>query len=230
MQSEDEFFTSFSYDKEIERAKWYKEDLDKGDWREVNRSPGKVFWIKTFPEEEVPIKLLSSIELPLSADTYMEMLHPRNEDKREKWDTIFLDHEILKTYPDDQGFVKFMRIHTPFPLWDRSFVLFFPTVKEIDWFGKRAFIQIMKNATHPSKPEGADGFVRGTNGGNFDVIIPDETKPNEACNLFSLSNNNYNGWLPNKHIEWIIGRSVPASFSRYLDNMVEGYNKYFKKD
>ena len=115
-----------------------------------------------------------------------------------------------------------------FPLWDRSFVLpYIPPPKEIDWFGKRAFIQIQKNAQHSSKPEGADGLVRATNGGNFIVIIPDENSPNSACTLFSLSKNNFNGWLPKKHIEWIIGRKVAASFNQFFASIVEGYERYF---
>ena len=229
MQSKEDFFASFSYEKEIERAKWYKDDLDKGGWKEVHGSPGHAYWIKTFPEDEFPINILSSIDLPLSAETYMEILEPKNLEKRKKWDKIFQDHEILETYPDEKGVVRFMRYPMSFPLWDRSFVLFFPPLKEIDWFGKRAFIQIQKNAWHPSKPEGADGLVRATNGGNFIVIIPDENERSKACTLFSLSTNNYNGWLPTKHIEWIIGRKVPASFKEFFASMVEGYEKYFKQ-
>ena len=83
-----------------------------------------------------------------------------------------MDHEIVETYPDNKGVVRFMRTLLSFPLWDRSFLLFFPPPKEIDWYGKRAFILIQKNAWHRSKSEGADGSVRATNGGNIDVIIP----------------------------------------------------------
>jgi len=229
MQSKEDFSTTFSYEKEIERAKWYKDDLDKGGWKEVHRSPGRVYWIKTFPEDEVPITMLASIDLPLSAEMYMEILDPKNQDKRDKWDKTFVDHEILETYPDNKGVVRFMRYAISFPLWDRSFLLFFPPPKEIDWFGKRAFIQIQKDAWHPSKPEGADGLVRATNGGNFIVIIPDENNPSAACTLFRLSKNNYNGWLPTKHIEWIVRRKVTATFNQYLASMVEGYEKYFKQ-
>ena len=227
MPSKEDFFISFSYEKEIERAKWYKEKLDEGGWNEVHKSPGHVFWIKTFPKDEIPINILSSIDLPLSAEMYMEIIDPKNQDKRDKWDKTFLEHEILETYPDNKGVVRFMRYPMSFPLWDRSFVLYIPPPKEIDWFGKRAFIQIQKNAQHSSKPEGADGLVRATNGGNFIVIIPDENSPNSACTLFSLSKNNFNGWLPKKHIEWIIGRKVAASFNQFFASIVEGYERYF---
>ena len=227
MPSKEDFFISFSYEKEIERAKWYKEKLDEGGWNEVHKSPGHVFWIKTFPKDEIPINILSSIDLPLSVEMYMEVIDPKNQDKRDKWDKTFLEHEILETYPDNKGVVRFMRYPMSFPLWDRSFVLYIPPPKEIDWFGKRAFIQIQKNAQHSSKPEGADGLVRATNGGNFIVIIPDENSPNSACTLFSLSKNNFNGWLPKKHIEWIIGRKVAASFNQFFASIVEGYERYF---
>ena len=230
MQSKEDPFTSFSYEIEIERAKWYKSDLDKGDWSEAHRGPGNVYWIKTFPEEEVPIKVLFWVDMPISAEKYMEMMDQRNQDKRHKWDRAFLDHEILETYPDNKGMITFMRYPASFPLRDRSFVLFMPPVKEIDWFGKRAFFQIQKNTRHPSKPEGADGLVRATNGGNFTVIVPDEKEPSGACKLFCLSSNNYNGRLPNKHIEWIIKKKVPASFNQLFANMVEGYKKYFKEN
>ena len=200
MPSKQYFFSSFSREKEIERAKWYKDDLDKGGWKEVHRSPGHVYWIKTFPEDEVPTKVLSFVDLPISAEMYRELVDPKNLDKRKKWDKTFVDHEVLETYPDDKGVVTFSRFPTSFPLWDRSFILFLPPLKELDWYGKRAFIQIQKNAWHPSKPDGDDGLVRATNGGNFIVIIPDESNPTEACTLFCLSNNNYNGWLPKTHI------------------------------
>ncbi|KAJ7319215.1 hypothetical protein OS493_036378 [Desmophyllum pertusum] len=231
MQSpKDDFLTSFSYDKEIERAKWFKEDLDKGGWKEIHKSPGSVYWLKAFPDENVPNKVLSRVDLAMSAEMYMEVLHPKNLDKREKWDQVFMDHEILETYPDDQGALHFNRYPCSFPLWDRSFILFCPSPKEIDWFGKRAFIQIQKNAWHPSKPEGADGLVRATNGGNFFVIIPDETNPDAACTLFLLSNNNYNGWLPNNLMKRVLEKKLPASFNEFFASVIKGYNDYFKQN
>ena len=225
--SEDDFFTCFSY--EVERAKWFKEDLDKGSWNEVHKSPGHVFWIKTFPKDEIPINILSSIDLPLTAEIYMESVDPKNQDKRNKWDKTFVEHEILQTYLDNKGVVRFMRYPISYPLWDRSFVLYIPPPKEIDWFGTRAFIQIQKDTWHPSKLEGDDGLVRATNGGDFVVIIPNESNPRAACTLLSLFKNNFNGWLPRKHIEYIVGSIIPASFCQYLASMVEGYEKYFKQ-
>ena len=100
--------------------------------------------------------------------------------------------------------------------------------KEIDWFGKRCFLLIQKNAWHSPKPPGEDERVRATNGGNFFVISPDKNNPNTACTIFSLSNNNYNGWLPKTHIEWLVSRAVVSSFNRFLNCMIEGYEKYYK--
>ena len=230
MQSKEDFVASLSYDKEIERAKWFKNDLEKGGWMQAHKSPGRVYWSKTFHDEEIPIAMLSLADIPLSAEMYMEILQPEHQEKRDKWDQVFKDLETVETYPDNKGVVKFMRYPLSFPFYDRSFLLYFPPTREIDWFGKRAFIQIQKNAWHPSKPEGADGLVRATNGGNFIVVIPDETNPDAACTLFSLSKNTYNGWLPNKNIEWIIGRKIAASFNLFLENLIEGYKKYFPKN
>ena len=229
MSSTEDFFTSFSFEKEIERAEWFKNDLDQGGWKEIHNSPGRVYWRKTFPENEVPLKILFKIDLPLSAESYLEMVHPRNLNIRQKWDRVFVGQEMVKTYPDDQGYILYCPLPTSWPLKDRSFMLFVPPTKEIDWFGKRCFLLIQKNAWHSSKPPGEDGRVRATNGGNFFVISPDENNPNTACTIFSLSNNNYNGWLPNKHIEFLLSRAVVSSFNRFLNCMIEGYEKYYKQ-
>ena len=69
------------------------------------RSPGHAYWTKTFPEDEVSINILSLIDLPISAEMYMELADPKNLDKRRKWDKTFVDHEIVETYPDNKGIV-----------------------------------------------------------------------------------------------------------------------------
>ncbi|XP_078382769.1 uncharacterized protein LOC144665391 [Oculina patagonica] len=193
MQSKEDFFTSYSCEKEIERAKWYKNDLGKGGWEELHSGPGNVYWIKTIPGEEVPMKVLSCVDMPLSAEMYMEVIHPRNLEKRVKWDRTFLNP-------------------SSFPLWESSFVMFIPLMKEIDWFGKQAFIAI------------------DSSGGNFTVIIPHEKEPSEACSLFLIYNNKFSDWMPSKNVETIIGKKISASFNQYLASMVEGYNKYFKEN
>ena len=87
--SKEDFFTSFSYDKEIERAKWFKEDLDKGGWKEIHKSPGSVYWLKPFPDENIPNKVLSRVDLAMSAEMYMEVLHPKNVDNTRKVGSSF---------------------------------------------------------------------------------------------------------------------------------------------
>ena len=60
------------------------------------------------------------------------------------------------------------------------------------------------------------------------MITPDEKDPNSACTPFSLSNNNYNGWIPKRHIERLVSKSVVSSFSCFFECVVEDYNKYYK--
>ena len=63
MSSSEGFFTSFSYEEEIERAEWFKNDLDQGGWKEVHNSPGRVYWEKTFPEGTSLLSALIKITL-----------------------------------------------------------------------------------------------------------------------------------------------------------------------
>ena len=47
-------------------------------------------WSKTFPKEEVPVKVLFKFEnLPISAEKFAEMCHPVNMETRKKWDKAF---------------------------------------------------------------------------------------------------------------------------------------------
>lgn len=197
----------------------------------VHKSPGSIYWMKTFQDQEVPMETLFMLDVPIPAKKAMELLSTDNLELRKKWDRAFLDHEILESYPDGQC-VTFVRLPVSWPLSDRSYVLFRPPAKQVDWYGQDAFLMIQKNAWHPSRPEGADGFVRATNGGNFTILIPDEKDLAGACKMFGLRNNNYNGWLPKSGhaMSFIISRALPASFNHFRECIVEGYNKYFKDD
>ncbi|KAJ7385473.1 hypothetical protein OS493_015043 [Desmophyllum pertusum] len=135
--------------------------------------------VKPSPEEEVPIKVLSLYDMPLSAKMFMDLFESEHLDKRNKWDQVSWTTKPWRLIQIRES-LDFMRYPSSFPLWDRSFLLYYPhttCTKEIDWFGKRAFIQIQKNAWHPSKLEGADGLVRVTNGGNFYCDHPRRNKP-----------------------------------------------------
>jgi len=230
MQSKEYSFPSLDFGKEVERAKWFKEDLDKGGWNERYKVPGFDSWSKTFPEEQVPVKVLFLFsDMPMSAKKFAEIIHPSNMDLRTKWDEAFQDLETLEVAPDE-GRVVFTRVALSCPLTDRDLVLFASPTNEVDWYGKKAFAMFVKNASHPSKPEGGDGLVRATNGGNFYIAIPDENQPDTKCQVFGLTNNNYNGWLPNSRMESVIAKKAPKVFHKLQMNVIEAYNEYFKKE
>lgn len=228
MSSNDESFRSFSYDDELAKARWYKEDLAKGGWREVKKLPGATFWIKTFPNEEVPTKILVEYHMPLSCEQFTEVLSPLNMEYRKKWDKAFVANEVLEEYPDDGGHVVTNRTELPWPFSDREFVLFIPPAKEVEWYGKRAFLVVYKNAWYPSKPANESSHVRATNGGQFFVVTPDERNPRNACVVFGLSHNSFNGFIPNSNIEWLLARTVPQTFIKFFDSIVEGHKLFFE--
>ena len=226
---ETESFRTFSYEEELQRAKWFKEDLEKGDgWTKAAEGPGYTYWIKTIYDDEVPVKIVYTVDMPFPAKIFLQLLDPQNLKARNYWDKAFVEHEIVESYPNGEGCVTYMRALLSWPLVDRSFVLFLPPSTEVDWYGKKAYFLLIKHGWHPAKPEGKDGLVRATNGGNFYVVMPDEQKPDEACRVFGLTNNLYNGWIPDTYMEWMQKRVVPKKFNEWRENMVEGYKKYFK--
>ena len=227
MQSKEQSYPDFDFEKEVERAKWFKEDLAKGGWKEAYKGTGSIYWIKTFPDEEVPIKLLFMWNMPMPAKRFAEMLHPVTMEVRKKWDNTYVDLEVLEAYADG-GFVTYMRAVTSWPLSDRSFVLFYSPIKEIDWYGQQAYVIFQNAASHPSKPEGEDGFVRAHNGGNFLLAISDESEPERKCKVMFLTNNNYSGWVPN--FKFLMARLVPSVFEKLRENMIKGYQKYYENE
>lgn len=231
MQPTEQSFPTLDFEKEVERAKWFKEDLEKGGWNERFKVPGRFeSWSKTFPEEEVAVKVLFLFrDMPLSAEKFAEMVHPSNMDIRTKWDEAFADLETLEVGPDGARIVS-TRIALSCPLYDRDMVLFVSPTKQVDWYGKKSYAMFVKNASHPSKPAGGSGLVRATNGGNFYIASPDENDPENKCQVFGLTNNNYNGWLPNARMERVIGKKAPKVFHKLQDNIIEGYKKYFMKE
>ena len=183
--------------------------------------------MKTLHGEEVPGKTLLMIDLPVPVDKVVEILHPSQTENRKKWDQAFADHEILESYPDG-SYVTYLKVITSWPLTDRSFVMFSPPPQKVDWYGKDAMMIIDKNAWHNSKPRGADGCVRATNGGNFTILIPDEKDPTGACKMFGLRNNKYNGWLPQAVMRIALSMKLPSTFNLYRKGIIEAYNKYYK--
>ena len=94
MQSKELSYPSFDFEKEITRAKWFKEDLDKDGWREAYKGPSSQYWIKTFPDERVPIKILFTHDMPMPAKLYSEMLHPSGNVDRNEWDSQFISEKL----------------------------------------------------------------------------------------------------------------------------------------
>ena len=200
MSSKDESFRSFSYDDELDKACWFKEDPAKGGWREAKKLPGSTFWIKTFPDKEMPTKTLFECHMPLSGEQFIEVMSPRNMEYRKKWDKVYVANEILEEYPDGGGHVIANKLPLLWPFSDREFVLFIPPAKEVEWYGKPAFLTVYKNLSHPSKPTSESSYVRVTNGGQF-FITPDEKNPENACTVFGLSHNSFNGFIPHSNTE-----------------------------
>ena len=77
MESKDQSFPDTTVEEELERAKWYKEDLDKGGWKQVLTGPGFTYWIKTFSDEEVPVKVVYTKDLQMSAKTFAKVMDPK---------------------------------------------------------------------------------------------------------------------------------------------------------
>ncbi|XP_028401726.1 uncharacterized protein LOC114524752 [Dendronephthya gigantea] len=226
---EQQSFRNISYEDELQRAKMLKEDLEKGDgWSLAASGDGYDYWIKTFHKDPVAIKIAYNIDMPFPPEVFVKLLDPKNLEARNDWDRSFIEHECLETFADE-GSVTYMRALLSFPLADRSFVLYLPEAKEVDWFGKKATMLLIKHAWHSSKTPGEDGYVRATNGGNFYIITEDEEKPRKACHVFGLTANNYNGWIPKTGMEWMQKRVVPKKFNEWRDDMVMGYDKYFKE-
>ena len=161
--------------------------------------------------------------MPFPGNVFCQLLDLQNLKARNDWDRAFVKREILEAYPEDGGYVTYMRALLSFSLRDRSFVLHLPPAKEVGCYGEKAIFRLIRDACHPAKPEGDDGLVRVQNGGNFYVVTPDEKQPEAACKIFGLTNNLYNGWIPEAHTEWIQRRIVPRKFNEWRDNVVEGY-------
>ena len=84
--------TNHDVEKLVERAKQLKKDLDMGKgWTQRYHVLNEYnSWSRTFPEEEVPVKVLFKFEnLSISAENFAEMCHPVNMETRKKWDKAF---------------------------------------------------------------------------------------------------------------------------------------------
>ncbi|CAB4020037.1 Hypothetical predicted protein [Paramuricea clavata] len=223
-QREDIDAPHLDVEKAWEKAKFLKQDLDKGDgWTQRYQIVNEYnSWTKTFPNEEVRVKLLYRFEnMPMSAEKFVEMM---SADKRE-WDKNSV-LEILEKLPNG-GCIARSVLNLSSPLSNRDNVVYIsPPCETSDWFGKKAFAIFFLDATHPSRPAGADGIVRATNGGNFYIAVQDEEEPEHKCETLMLATNNYNGKLP-KSNEWLVAKKAPKFFYNIRQSVVEGYKEYF---
>ena len=220
--------TESDIEKQEERARRFKEDLDTGKgWTQRYYAPIEYnSWSKTFPEEEVPVKVLFQFDnLPFSAEKFAEMMHPSNLMIRKKWDQSLAGIEVLETFSDG-SVIAYAIIEVSFPLTNRDAVLHVSPPAKLDWFGRKAYAMFMANATHASKPPGTRGLIRATNGGNFYIAVQNDEEPEAKCEVFGLTNNNYNGWLPNKS-ECLIAPKATKVFYRLRESIIEGYKQYF---
>jgi len=134
----------------MERIKSLKEDLDKGEWwTEAYKGPGSAYWITTFPDEEVSIKILFTYDMPMPAEKFLQLLHPSAQESRHKWDDGFNDLEILEAYADG-GLITYMRAVTSWPLTDRSCVLFCHRLRKS--IGMTSELLLWSRRTQPTRP------------------------------------------------------------------------------
>ena len=222
-----DYAKSFSCENVLAQAKWFHDDLQKGGWREIQKLENKTSWIKTFPNEEIPTKVLLKFHLPLSAQQFIEISNPKNMELRCKWDKAFVDNEVLEEYPDGGGYLIYNRVELAWPLTDRDLVLFTTAGIEVEWYGKQAYLLPYINVSHRSKPANVGPYIRMTNGGQFIIATADENDPDHACTIFGLSHNLYNGYLPSRHMEWLLSRAVPKSLGNFYDSLVEGHKLFF---
>ena len=230
MSAEDtiDYAKSFSCEEVLAKAKWYHDDLEKGGWREIyNERDKATFWIKDFPEEEIRTKVLFKYQLPLSAQQFIEVSSPKNIEFRLQWDKGLVDNEILEEYPDGGGYLLYNRVKMPKPFRDREFLLFTTPAIEMEWYGKQAYLIPYINASHKSKPANVGSYVRATNGGQFVIATANESNPDHSCSIFGLTHNLYNGNMPSKRMAWLIARSVPKTFIKFYDSVVEGHKRFF---
>ena len=220
--SKEQTFRDYNLEKELQRAKWFKEDLDKGGWREVHKGPNVNIWTKTFPGEEIPVKILYSHVLPMSVKKYCQLADPLNIEFRKKWDKSCAVIDVLEKYPHDGGYTMYTLKKFPWPMADRDFVAFIQLHKEIDWYGKKSTLIVLKNAWHLSKPENVDGVIRTTHVENFIVATPDDNEPETACKVLGLSCNNYNGYLP----KFFVTKAIPRIFNKGRQDIIKGFKTY----
>ena len=47
--------------------------------------------------------------------------------------------------------------------------------------------------------------------------------------MFMLRNNNYNGCLPNKGIQFLIAKTLPPKFNLWREGIIDAYKRFFSE-
>ena len=81
-------YEELSYEEELERAKWFHNDLDREntDWCELKKTQFGTCWLKDFLDQEVPRKVLFDVVIPVPADAL-------------KWDSGFTACKVVDELP-----------------------------------------------------------------------------------------------------------------------------------
>lgn len=216
----EKLYEELSYEGEVERIKWFHNDLyrENTDWTVLKKTQFGTYWLKEFPDQEVSRKVLFDLVLPIPADGFLKLLNPSQAAIRLKWDTGFKVYNVVDELTDGKACLIYMVVQTSSILANRSFLLFTPETKEIDWFGEKATVLIQKHAVDDNKAPMDGDVIRATNGGNFFIVRPDKDSPETKCRVFSLSNNNYNG-----NLDWAM--SIPLLGSKFKKAVVDGVNQ-----
>ena len=65
-----------------------------------------IYWIKTIYDDQVPIKIVYTVDMSFPAKAFLQLLDPKNLKARNYWDKAVVEHGIVETYPDGRGYVK----------------------------------------------------------------------------------------------------------------------------
>ena len=207
----------FSWEKELERVAWFRNDLRNEKWQTVKTFPGAKYHMKTFDKDPFPLKMLYEWELPISADIVCAA-NTRVE-ARPTWDKSFGQNtKVLETKEDSACIVLYMKKPMPWPITDRDWVL---EMRFKAFPEKKAWLLSWRNTTHPSSPERSD-IVRAINGNEFIYITESESAedPATACKMFGLSTNDLGGWLTKPSIT-LYGKVLPESFEEIRKSMIQ---------
>ena len=105
--------------------------------------------MKTFYDDEVPIKSLFTFDMPMPTEKFVELLNPSNQEIRKKWDEAFKDHVILEAYLDNGGHITSSRIASI------SGIRIVHTLTErVDWYEKKIVVYHSEKCLVPVKTQG----------------------------------------------------------------------------